>query len=102
MAHVYRSTEESNRILSKVASHAAGYLAPEGFTYTPPTEDDYQHKLLGPKEATLNLSLEGDTKGDRIKVGGGFHIGMGVYGNLEFVRPKSGVPSDISVALARG
>jgi hypothetical protein len=102
MAHVYRSTEESNRILSKVAQYVADYLASEGFTYTPPTEDGYQHKLVGPNEATLYLRLEGNSNGDRIAVSGGFHIGKGRYGNSEFVRPKSGVPSDISVALARG
>jgi hypothetical protein len=102
MAHVYRSPEDHNRILSKVAAYAARYLAPE-FTYTPPTEGGYQHKLVGSNEATLYLSLEGDTKGDRIIVSGGFHIGTISFGGYgAYVRPNSGVPSDISVALARG
>ena len=100
MTHVYRSTEESDRVLSEVAYYVVRQL--EGFTYTEPTEDSYSHILVGPNEAKLYLRLEGDTKGDRIGVSGHFHIGRTAYGNTEFVRPKSGVPSAITVSLARG
>lgn len=100
MAHRYISSAEGYAILKGVAEYVAGQL--EGFTYTLPIEDDYSHKLVGPNEAVLYLRVEGDTMGDRIEIGGSFHVGLTAYGNTEFVRPKSGVPSDITVSLARG
>jgi len=102
MAHRYLSTAEQSLVLNKLAAYVADYLTPEGFTYTPPSEDSYSHKLVGPNEATLYLRMTGDTKGDRVEISGGFHIGKSKYGNLEFVRPNCGVPNDISVALSRG
>lgn len=99
MAHRYLSTAEQNLILTKVAAYVAGCI---GFNYSLPTEDTYSHKLIGPDEAVLYISVIGDTNGDRINISGGFHIGRTKWGNSEFVRPKSGVPSDITIALSRG
>lgn len=100
MAHRYLSTADQSQILKPLASYLSIHLV--GFTYLTPTEDIYSHKLVGPDEAMLYISVIGDTKGDRINISGGFHIGKTKFGNSEFVRPKSGVPSDISVALSRG
>jgi hypothetical protein len=100
MSHIYRSTEEGNAVLVPLTQYLAQALG-EGWSVEP-SEGCWGHRLVGPNEARLYLSLEGDTKGDRINISGGFHIGRTKFGNSEFVRPKSGVPSDITVALARG
>lgn len=110
MAHRYLSTAETTLTLTKLAAYVAVFLSEGGsgwdgtsqWTYTPPTEDSYSHKLIGPDEAVIYLSLTGDTAGDRVNISGSFHIGKTKFGNSEFVRPKSGTPSDISVALDRG
>lgn len=98
MAHVYKSTEETTLILTQLAVHLAAYI---GFSYTQPNEDNYAHKLIGPDEAVLYISLIGETKGDRINISGGFHIGKTKYGNDEYVRPENH-PGEITVALSRG
>lgn len=60
MAHRYLSTAEQNLILTKVAAYVAGFI---GFNYSLPTEDTYSHKLIGPDEAVLYVSVIGDTHG---------------------------------------
>lgn len=100
----YRSIDTAERILTlhAIASYLNGYLGKEGFKYTQPTEDMYQYKLVGPDEAVIYLSLEGDSKGDRLSISGGFHIGKDKFGNTEFVRPNCGISSGITVAVKRG
>lgn len=110
MAHIYRSMEETRETLRNVANYLAVFLSEGGsgwdgaskWTYTNPEGDNWQHKIVGPDEAVIYVTLEGDTKGDRINLSGGFHIGTSKWGNSEYVRPNSGVPSSISVALSRG
>jgi len=102
MAHRYMSIAEQSAILTGIAAYVAGYLTPEGFTYTPPIDDEHNHVLVGPNEAKLYISMEGDTKGDRIYIGGSFHIGKDRFGNPgSYVRPDND-PGTISVALKRG
>ena len=98
----YRSTNlnEVHEELKRIAYTLVGGLP--GWVYAEPDERSCYHKLIGPDEATLYLSIDGDTKGDRLRVSGGFHIGKTKYGNPEYVRPNTGDPGSMTMAIARG
>jgi hypothetical protein len=98
----YRHTDTATvRTALKHLANAVSFGLGKGWT-VPEQELDYSARLEGPDEAKVYLRIEGDTKGDRVNVSGGFHIGTTAHGNSEYVKPRSGVPADISVALSRG
>lgn len=96
MAHRYVSTEETRTILNKLIYEVAKGLG-EGW-YPRTGQVDYISEISGPNNASVWLRLEGDTKGDRIEVSGGFYVGK----ERKHEKPRSGYPANISVALSRG